>query len=323
MALDKNYFVLKNGAIIEITPAGEMLFKDQSGNIWGKATGNQKVIIEKLLASPGEFVPTYDLCSNRNVKKKLGSLIPTIMDNIESKYADGCRILLHSEDDIIPPVKTNPITRNTGVLTDLAGGYYCFYLDPNGHPLGAYVLIDSINHNDTTQMKAYAIFGIANDNDLIEAAKVFDHDRDYETYFRNPEAGLSCGDSACLWADGEVKKFASHLIAVSLKGSGETRWNIVIDASAYMLDTRPRIQDYDFYRGGMATVIAAWSPWGTTAFRFGMVRKSCFNPEIMSINSPVIINKLKPTYHVNLSSTVDNDFYTWLDDNRPKKHESD
>lgn len=318
MSLSRDYFVLKNGAIIEITPTGEMQFKDQNGNMWGKARPREKTIIMKLLETPGEYIVSRNLCANGNVRKALQSLNPTILCNIENKYGDGYRILLQPEEITEPCIGAIPMIRNTGLTSDLAGGYYCFYLDSYGHPLAAYVHIECVKNNDTTHMKAYSIFGIDHDDDLTNAPNVFNHSSDYETHFHDFAAQLSSGDAACLWAVGEVKEYASHLIAVVLKGAGEARWNIIIDASAYMMDKRKRLHDSDFFRGGMATVIAAWSPWGTTAFRFGMVRRSCFNPEIMSLNSPIIINKLRPTYHVNLSSTVDRDFYTWLDENRPK-----
>lgn len=319
---------LKNGTYIEFT-SKSVRFYSSDGEELGELRANHSAvkILQVLMKSPGKIINNEVLYEatrtihSHAIKKTHPQVVSTAISklpriinaNIINERNEGYKILL--ADD------TEPYYRTKGELQDLVGNYYAFYLDPSakngeGRLLGAFIRIYPEKTKDT-KMAASAILRIRSTKILDEIAKKSSVEDYFFTQFDKYWSTLDSANRDCFIVNGEVKDCGQNVVAITLQnksGGNEIidRWSIVLNLKDYMLDTRQRINDDDFYRGGAGMMIGGWTKWGMIANQMVLIREPQRKDALQHLDVEDIVPFLRTENHVRLDETSDKEFYIWL-----------
>lgn len=313
---------LANGASIELSNE-KMLFWGCNGK-WIRAAGHTEMqFLSYLLKHPGKTIPydtLYNSYPNKGAKcgaasaltKERSRLPQDIKENVKNEYGCGYRLLLQQEQTAEPPAEKETPTGIIGDIGDLLGEYYGFYLDPTGQLTGAYLHIQEDAEGCGCKMNADGIFGLRSDELMQKVPQVFHGEAPYAEQFKKFKEALTGPQRKCFFASGELREFDQHVVAITLAREHIDRWNIVINIKDFMLDPRPRDCDRNLYRGGMAMMIGCWTKSGIVAYRIAFVRKSWFNPKIMTLQSQDLKDMLISNGFVNVDEKADKELYQWI-----------
>lgn len=311
---------LANGASIELSNE-KMLFWGCNGK-WIRAAGHTEMqILSYLLRHPGKTVPyevLYNSYPNKGAKcgaasaltKERSRLPQDIKENVKNEYGCGYQLLLQQEQTAEPLAEKETATGVIGDIEDLLGEYYGFYLDPTGRMTGAYLRL--YKDPECAGITANAILDIRSDEALKRMPQVFTAEGAPCEQFKILKQSLTGEQRKCFWNSGELQVFDKHVVAITLSRQFSDRWNIVINIKDFMLDPRPRDCDRNLYRGGMAMMIGCWTKSGIVACRIGFVRKSWFNPHIMTLQSQDLKDMLISDGFVNVDEKADKELYQWI-----------
>lgn len=206
---------------------------------------------------------------------------------------------------------------------EIEGNYIGFYLDRKGSGslFGVYLHIDNLGSEQAPDMRVHAILGIQSDTVLFGKglADVFSEKQDDYTYkFAQFREKLTGKDKECFIGTGTIIPH-NAIIEITFGAITDEEWHVLVDLQGFLADTRPKEQDTDKYRGGLALAFAFWSEFGDTCFRFAFVRTSLYS-SALSLNNELIREKLKITAHgqgldwkpVELSSQLEKSWYNWF-----------
>lgn len=268
-----------------------------------------------------------------NVAKMKNTLPGCIKDSVKSVRGYGYKLVGTLEKERnedtgkgITNVFANvPDTGNsTGRLSELAGDYCGFYLDPlgTGSVLGSYIHIEDAGTPDNPQMTAYAILGIRDKKVLVgnDISQIFrDCTSNYHNSYIEFRRGLSDNDRRCTWLQGSLS-LDGNLAAIHLgsNNSHET-WTIILNITEYLHCRRDRQKENDRYRGGLGLVLALRSIHGTSCFRLGLVRNTFINHAMIQNNDEIkdrlkLLDDSKDALWkpLKLSGWLDRLWYDWI-----------
>lgn len=214
--------------------------------------------------------------------------------------------------------------KEKGSFYDLIGDYYGFYLDPlgTGAVLGGYLHIEKKIGTENSQMKAYAILNLRNDKILFseDVMGIFtQNEQCYRKSFLEYKKNLDKNNQRCLFCEGCVNSDGSiAIITLAVDGNG-AKWNIIIDLKEYLNCSRIRINENDYYRGGLGLAFISRTINGTSCFRMGLVRNA-FVKEFISLENEEMKDRLKLLDDskdaiwkpLKLSGWLDKLWYNWM-----------
>lgn len=232
-----------------------------------------------------------------NLAKMKNTLPKPIRSSVKSVRGFGYRLVGTVVKEAASRDNTGAAEKNMGRLSDLAGDFYGFYLDPLGTStvLAAYIHIENKGTRTAPELKAYAMLGIRSENVLMseELYRVFHQsERGYRDAFRSFKKSLTDNNRRCSWGEGTVK--AEDNLAMIALNTGETggKWIIMLDVAGYMHCGRDRDCERDGYRGGLGLVLSSRTLHGTYCSRFGVVRREFIHADLI-LNHEEMKDKLK------------------------------
>lgn len=348
-------YVLANGNILQVCGEDFELYDKSGENIHiKKLTPKKKKLLQCLLEFPNQLVSYKKLYESysqdeyldkgdcQKVTKMFTGIDNRITGCIECTAAEGYSIFVNEKEPVIidtslsstlvdSPASQSGIIRtsydaNTSFsnrTNELTGHYYGFYLDRagSGSLLGAYLYIENCGNPQSPNMVVNAILGIRSTDILMgkEISKVFATPKnDYAGQFAQFRKKLSDRDRDCFLSRGAIIQHKA-IVEITFDAVTDESWHIFVDLQGYFSDPREKIQDADFYRGGLGLAFAFWSEFGDTCFRFAFVRQSLSTPA-MTLDSSFIRDNLKMTANgqglewnpIKLSSRMDKSWYNWF-----------
>lgn len=211
-----------------------------------------------------------------------------------------------------------------GRVSDLAGDYYGYYLDPlgTGAVLGAYIHIENAGSALEPQLDAYSVLGIRSEYVLLgdNISEIFKNKgKNYKERFKLFKKGLNVNDQRCSWWQGNVNADGTLAIIDLLKSDTGAKWKIILDIKEYIRCRRDREREDDYYRGGLGLVLATRTLHGTACFRLGLIRKT-FIKQAISMNNEDMKSRLKLLDDskeamwkpLKLSGWLDKHWYDWI-----------
>lgn len=254
---------------------------------------NFPVSIAELYAGYTDTIEYIDTKGIReNVAKMKNTFPGCVKDYILSERGYGYKLVSASAQEAHKNTGNKNLTNswspecNDKRITELAGEYYGFYLDPlgKGYVLGSYFFIYNAGTADNTQMRVCAIVGIR-DKEILHAGVIQDiftsHPSDYYDSFVKFKRILNDNDKRCFWLQGSLSR-DDNLVTMHLasRNSHET-WTVILDIAEYLCCGRDWDHDNDLYRGGLGLVLALKTAYGTISFRLGLVRKALLSHELL------------------------------------------
>lgn len=273
--LDTNVVItLENNTVTCVNQDGHSIdLKSGQRKLLGKLAENlnQTVAFHALYNAyaANDCKAVSDGSTNSNITKMKFTFPKEIRQCIVSERNEGYRL---KGTIISSPIA---LSEETARITELAGDYYGFYLDPvgDGTLLNAYLHIENIGTPQEPQMIARIISGIRNHQVLRDPklTDIMSSKVNPQEAFKEFRDGLRENDKRCSFGSGTVR--CEDTLAIVELTMNRGKWELIIDLENYLNGHREKKNKKDFYRGGFGLVLALKGVHGTSCFRIGLVQK--------------------------------------------------